>query len=113
MTAFVESCVGTVSSSAVAVARRSRGRPHARALMKVLADKRNILITTHEHPDPDALASTLALCTLLSAKLPGAKITTSAKGRIGGGINEIFTQLTNLKLVPWSEAGSDAALQSY
>ncbi|HEV2295100.1 MAG TPA: DHH family phosphoesterase [Tepidisphaeraceae bacterium] len=104
MTAFVESCVGTVSSSAVAVARRSRGRPHARALVKLLADKRNILITTHEHPDPDALASTLALCSLLSAKLPNAKITTSAKGRIGGGINEIFAQLTNLKLSPWNEA---------
>ena len=113
MTAFVESCVGTVSHSAVAVARRSRGRPHARTLMKVLADKRNILITTHEHADPDALASTLALCTLLTAKLPGAKVTSTAKGRIGGGINEIFAQLTNLKLAPWSEAGSPAALKQY
>ncbi|MGB7158782.1 MAG: DHH family phosphoesterase [Tepidisphaeraceae bacterium] len=113
MTAFVESCVGTVSSSAVAVARRSRGRPHARTLMKVLADKRNILITTHEHADPDALASTLALCTLLTTKLPNAKVTASTKGRIGGGINEIFTQLSSLKLVPWEEAGSDVALKSY
>jgi len=113
MTAFVESCVGTVSSSAVAVARRSRGRPHARTLIKVLADKKNILITTHEHADPDALASTLALCTLLTAKLEGAKITASAKGRIGGGVNEIFTSLSNLKLAPWEEAGTDAALKSY
>lgn len=104
MTAFVESCVGTVSSSAVAVARRSRGRPHARTLVTVLADKKNILITTHEHPDPDALASTLALCSLLSVKLPNAKIATTAKGRIGGGINEIFAQLTNLKLSPWNDA---------
>jgi nanoRNase/pAp phosphatase (c-di-AMP/oligoRNAs hydrolase) len=109
MTAFVESCVGTVTGSAVAVARRSRGRPHARTLMKVLADKKNILVTTHEHADPDALASTLALCTLLSAKLPGAKVTPSAKGRIGGGINEIFTQLVDLKLAPWNEA----TLRSY
>lgn len=113
MTAFVESCVGTVNSSAVALARRSRGRPHARALMKVLADKKNILITTHEHADPDALASTLALCTLLGTKLPNAKVTASTKGRIGGGINEIFTQLTNLKLTPWSEAGNEAKLKSY
>ena len=104
MTAFVESCVGTVSSSAVAVARRSRGRPHARTLMKVLADKRNVLITTHEHADPDALASTLALCTLLTTKLPGAKITASVKGRIGGGINEIFTSLSDLKLAPWDQS---------
>jgi nanoRNase/pAp phosphatase (c-di-AMP/oligoRNAs hydrolase) len=113
MTAFVESCVGTVSSSAVAVARRSRGRPHARTLVKLLADKKNILITTHEHADPDALASTLALCALLTAKLPGAKITASTKGRIGGGVNEIFTSLSNLKLAPWEQAGSEAALKGY
>jgi nanoRNase/pAp phosphatase (c-di-AMP/oligoRNAs hydrolase) len=104
MTAFVESCVGTVTGSAVAVARRSKGRPHARTLLKVLADKKNVLITTHEHPDPDALASTLALCTLLTAKLPGANVTASAKGRTGGGINEMFAQLTNLKLAPWNDA---------
>jgi len=109
MTAFVDSCVGTVTGSAVAVAKRSRGRPHARTLLKLLADKRNVLITTHEHPDPDALASTLALCTLLATKLPHAKVTASAKGRIGGGVNEIFTQLSDLKLAPWD----DATLKTY
>jgi len=113
MTAFVESCVGTVTGSAVAIARRSRGRPHARTLVTRLGDKKNILITTHEHPDPDALASILALWTLLTAKLPHAKITTSAKGRIGGGINDIFAQLTDLKLSPWTEAGNDVALKQY
>lgn len=113
MTAFVDACVDTVTGSAVAVAKRSRGRPHARALMKLLADKRNILITTHEHADPDALASTLALCRLLSSKLPAAKVTASTKGRVGGGINEMFTQLTDLKLAPWEEAGSDTALKGY
>ncbi len=113
MTAFVESCVGTVTGSAVAIARRSRGRPHARTLVTLLADKKNILITTHEHPDPDALASTLGLCALLTSRLPHAKITTAAKGRIGGGINEFFAQLTDLKLAPWNEAGSDAALKRY
>jgi phosphoglycolate phosphatase len=104
MTAFVESCVGTVTGSAVAVARRSQGKPHARALLKVLSDRRNILITTHEHADPDALGSCLALSTLLSAKLKDAKVSVSIKGRFGGGVNDLFVQLTNLKPVPWDDA---------
>jgi nanoRNase/pAp phosphatase (c-di-AMP/oligoRNAs hydrolase) len=102
-TAFVESCVETVADSAVAVERRSRGRPRAKMLLELLADKKNILVTTHQHPDPDALASGLALCHLLAAKLKGAKVGMSIKGRIGGGINEMFVRLSNLKLLPWDD----------
>ena len=103
-TAFVESCVETVAGSAVAVERRSRGRPRAKMLLELLADKKNILVTTHQHPDPDALASGLALCALLGAKLKTAKVNFSIKGRIGGGINEMFVRLSNLKLLPWDDA---------
>ena len=103
-TAFVESCVETVAGSAVAVERRSRGRPRAKRLLELLADKKNILVTTHQHPDPDALASGLALCTLLGSKLKIAKVSMSIKGRVGGGINEMFVRLSNLKLLPWDDA---------
>jgi nanoRNase/pAp phosphatase (c-di-AMP/oligoRNAs hydrolase) len=103
-TAFVESCVETVADSAVAVERRSKGRPRARMLLELLADKKNILVTTHQHPDPDALASGLAMCHLLGGKLKGAKVSMSIKGRIGGGINEMFVKLSNLKLLPWDDA---------
>ena len=103
-TAFVESCVEAVTGSAVAVARRSRGRPRARMLLELLADKKNVLVTTHQHPDPDALASGLALCALLGAKLKTAKVNFSIKGRIGGGINEMFVRLSNLKLLPWDDS---------
>lgn len=115
MTAFVESCVGTIAGSAVAAERRARGRPRARRLLKTLADKRNILVTTHLHPDPDALGSTLATCILLEAKLPhGPKITLSLKGQVGGGINEAFFRMSvsvaeRFAPVPWD----DAALASY
>src|SRR5918992_6288721 len=102
-TAFVESCVETVADSAVAVERRARHRPRARKLLELLAGKKNILITTHQHPDPDALASGLALCHLLGAKLKGAKVGMSIKGRIGGGINEMFVRLSSLKLLPWDD----------
>lgn len=109
MTSFVESCVGTVADSAVAAERRARGRPRAAKLLKVLADKKNILITTHLHPDPDALASASALGYLLEQKLKAAKVNISIKGRVGGGINEVFVRHANVKLLPWD----DEALKNY
>ena len=108
-TAFVESCAKTVTGSAAAVARRSRGRPKARQLLKLLGEKKKILVTTHQHPDPDALASCVAMCTLLQQKVAGADVKVSFKGGIGGGLNEQFAKLTELNPVPWD----DAALANY
>src|SRR5207248_11227360 len=85
MTAFVESCVETIADSAHQVEKRARGKPRAKHLLKTLADKRNILITTHRHPDPDAMASSLALSTLIKQKLPGINVDVSIKGNIVGG----------------------------
>src|SRR3954466_1751415 len=103
MNTFVESCVNTVAGSAVAAERRARHRPRAQRLLKVLAGKRNILVTTHQHPDPDALASSHALAFLLGTKLKDANVTMSVKGKIGGGLNDAFTRHANLKLVPWDD----------
>jgi nanoRNase/pAp phosphatase (c-di-AMP/oligoRNAs hydrolase) len=108
-TAFVESCAKTVTGSAAALARRSRGRPKARQLLKLLGDKKNILITTHQHPDPDALASCVAMCTLLRQKVADADVKVSFKGGIGGGLNEQFARQTELNPLPWD----DAALANY
>src|SRR3954447_3742305 len=105
MTAFVESCTKTVTGSAAAVERKTRGRPRARQLLRTLADKKKILITTHQHPDPDAMASCLALATLLTKQLPaGVEIKVALKGRHGGGFNEIFAKLINLDALPWDDA---------
>ena len=109
MTSFVESCVQTAAGTAAVADRSARGRPRAGKLLRVLADKKNILITTHLHPDPDALASSLALCALLRAKLKDARISMSIKGTIGGGINDAFTRHASLSLVPWD----DTALRQY
>jgi nanoRNase/pAp phosphatase (c-di-AMP/oligoRNAs hydrolase) len=105
MTAFVEACVETVAGSAVAAERNARGRPRFRRLLRLLTGKKNILVSTHRYPDPDALASAWALCTLLSARLPGANVSMSIKDQVVGGVNEAFIRYTNLKLVPWSDAG--------
>ncbi|HEY7119995.1 MAG TPA: DHH family phosphoesterase [Tepidisphaeraceae bacterium] len=103
MKTFVESCLNTVAGSAVAVERRTRHRPRADKLLKALAGKRNILVTTHQHPDPDALASSHALAFLLNTKLKDASVSMSIKGKIGGGLNDAFTKHANLKLVPWDD----------
>src|SRR3954449_5090354 len=105
-TAFVESCLETVADSAVAAERRNRGRPRARQLLSVLAGKQNILITTHLHPDPDALGSAMGLRNLLEQKLDGPekpKVSVSIKGNLGGGINDAFLRGSNLKVLPWDE----------
>ena len=102
-TAFVESCLETVAGSAVAAELKSRGRPRARRLLRALEHKKNILITTHLHPDPDALGSTQALLHLLRKCLPHAKVSMSIKGRIGGGVNTTFARLSALELVPWDD----------
>lgn len=104
MTSFVESCIETVSDSAQAVERRTRGRPKAKKLIKLLAGKKNILVTTHLHPDPDALASAQGLCVLLQTKLPNARVEMAIKGHIAGGINESFAKRSELELVEWDEA---------
>jgi nanoRNase/pAp phosphatase (c-di-AMP/oligoRNAs hydrolase) len=109
MTAFVDTCIQTVAGSADAVQKNARTRPRAKKLLAALEGKRKILVTTHMHPDPDALASALAICVLLSDKLKDATVSLSVKGQVGGGLNTAFTRYTAMELVPWS----DAALKNY
>lgn len=105
MTAFVESCLETVQDSAIAAEREARHRPRARKLLAALAGKRNILVTTHQHPDPDALGSAWGIVQLLEQKLPDRpKVSMAIKGRIGGGVNEAFVRLSNFRLTPWDDA---------
>ncbi|QOV90531.1 DHH family phosphoesterase [Humisphaera borealis] len=97
----------TLAGSASAAERRSRARPRAGKFLRVLATRRNILVTTHIHPDPDALGSAVALAYLLSKCLGMTQdrpsITLAAKGRIGGGINDAFLRVANGKLKNWEE----------
>jgi nanoRNase/pAp phosphatase (c-di-AMP/oligoRNAs hydrolase) len=104
MTAFVESCLETVAGSAQAAEKKARNKPRAKKLVALLKNKRNVLITTHEHPDPDALASALGLSTLLQAVLKNIKVTVSIKGQLSGGMNSVFVREADLKLEPWDEA---------
>ncbi|MCS7033803.1 MAG: DHH family phosphoesterase [Phycisphaerae bacterium] len=102
MTSFVEACVETVAGSAQKVARKSRGRGKARRLLATLRGREKILVTTHMHPDPDALASSIAMRHLLRTALPGAKVELSIRGTVGGGVNEAFNRHVSLDAVPWN-----------
>src|SRR3954471_11584402 len=102
-TAFVESCLHTVEGSALAAQRLARGQPHARKLLKELANKKRILITTHAHPDPDALGSSMGMLHLLRTHLKDATVHFAVKGVIGGGINDAFTRCAKLDVEPWDE----------
>lgn len=109
MSGFADTYLETMTDSVSKVSQKSRSKSRAKKLLKLLAGKKNILVTTHQHPDPDALASSLAMMVLLSQKLPDAKISMSVKGPIRGGINEMFIRQSNLKLTPWE----DGTLNTY
>lgn len=108
MTTLVGNYLGPLSS-AQAANRRSRQRRCAHRLIKHLKPFKNILITAHTHPDPDALATSEAMRVLLERCLPGVKIQVRFKGSVGGGINANFARLADIKYLPWD----DAALRDY
>lgn len=103
-TSFVDACVETTAGSAQRVQKHSGGRAKARRLLRALAGKQRVLVTTHMHPDPDALASIIAMRHLLRQCLPtGTKVELAVKGQIGGGINEAFTRYVKLDALPWDQ----------
>jgi nanoRNase/pAp phosphatase (c-di-AMP/oligoRNAs hydrolase) len=99
--AFITSCVGATAGPVKRVDQRTWRRPRAQQLLKHLRGKQRILVTTHEHPDPDALASAIGLSYLLEQLLPDVSVTTSFKGRLGGGLNRVFASYTVSHYVPW------------
>jgi nanoRNase/pAp phosphatase (c-di-AMP/oligoRNAs hydrolase) len=101
MTAFVDTCLDTLSSSAQQVQRKAR--PRARKMLRALAGKTNILITAHMHPDPDAAASCMGLQRLLKEKLPDAKVTIRFKGQQQSARLLAFSRIVGLDSLAWDD----------
>lgn len=101
MTDFVDACLSTMTDSTVAVEKEQRVRPRIKKLIKALADKKNIVVTSHLHPDPDALGSCQATLVLLKSLFPEANIKIRLRGQVGGGINDGFTKISDLDYEPW------------
>lgn len=103
MSGFVESFVNTIADSATKVARGSKQKPRVKKLLRALKDKKNILVTTHIYPDPDAIASAHAMTYLLRGQLKDAKVTQSIKGQNSCGVNAGFAALSGAEFADWSD----------
>jgi len=66
-------------------------------LLKLLSDKKNILIMTHDNPDPDTLASALALRDLIQKKLK-TTVTIGFTGIVGRAENKAMIRHLNIPL---------------
>jgi nanoRNase/pAp phosphatase (c-di-AMP/oligoRNAs hydrolase) len=80
----------------------SRWDPEGKAdrFLKILPDSGNILLTSHDNPDPDALASCMALQRLL-AKKKGVKPYIAIGGILGRAENRAMSLELDLDLLPW------------
>lgn len=72
--------------------------------MRLLSDRKSILVTTHENPDPDALAACIGMSHFLAQTLPQAEVCVAFKGRIGGGLNAIFARYSDQHTEVWDPA---------
>jgi nanoRNase/pAp phosphatase (c-di-AMP/oligoRNAs hydrolase) len=73
-------------------------------LLRALEGKRKILVTTHIHPDPDAIASAAAMAHLLRSMLRDVVVEVSIKGPVPGGLNSAFSRVAPIETVPWDDA---------
>lgn len=72
------------------------------ALLQTLREFSSILIVTHDDPDPDSIASALALAYLLEQR-QGMSTTLAYGGIIGRAENKAMVRLLSIQLTPFSE----------
>ena len=72
------------------------------ALLQTLREASNILIVTHDDPDPDSIASALALAYLLEQR-QGVETTLAYGGIIGRAENKAMVRLLSIPLRPLRE----------
>lgn len=72
-----------------------------KALLETLREASNVLIITHDDPDPDSIASALALAYLLEQR-QGVRTTLAYGGIIGRAENKAMVRLLSIELTPSS-----------
>ena len=107
MTAFVDAAVAALTDSAAKAERHQPVRPRLSKLLKALAGRSKIIVTSHLHPDPDALGSAQSMAVLLAALLPDAKVRVCLRGQVGGGLNAGFTRVSGLDYECWDDQAID------
>jgi nanoRNase/pAp phosphatase (c-di-AMP/oligoRNAs hydrolase) len=76
-----------------------RSRDFSGRFIEWLRGKGSVLIVTHDHPDPDALAAAMALKHLILMKT-GETATVTYGGVIGRGENKVMVEELEIDLVP-------------
>lgn len=93
----------TIPGTAPPPVKRPRRKHTAAKLLRTLRGKKNILITTHLYPDPDALGSCLATAALLKHHMKESAVSISVKGTITAGVNAPFIRLSRIESIPFDE----------
>jgi nanoRNase/pAp phosphatase (c-di-AMP/oligoRNAs hydrolase) len=78
-------------------------------LLASVAPFRNIVVVSHVHPDPDALASMLGLKALIEHCQPGKSVILTYDGMIARAENRAMVELLPVPVVPVEEAPADAS----
>jgi nanoRNase/pAp phosphatase (c-di-AMP/oligoRNAs hydrolase) len=83
-------------------------RTRLRRLLKTLEGKGRVLILSHDYPDPDAIASALALKGLLERRVRGCKVDMGFGGIIGRAENRAMVRALKAELISLTELSLDA-----
>ncbi len=78
-------------------AQKERALPKLEKLRKLVRGKSTLLAQTHDYPDPDTIASALALCWLLH-ELEGIETTIGYGGIIGRAENKAMIKILGIKM---------------
>ncbi|OGQ98607.1 MAG: hypothetical protein A2284_15010 [Deltaproteobacteria bacterium RIFOXYA12_FULL_61_11] len=70
---------------------------------ELLGSARNILVLTHDNPDPDTFAAGMAILRLAAVIVPRARVTLGYDGIIGRVENQAMVTLLRVPLVPYRE----------
>ncbi len=101
MSELASSYFDTLQTSTTKV-KRSVG-PRAKKLLKTLVGKKNILITTHANPDPDAVASCFGLQKLLQIALPDSATIIRFKGNGTSPRLRGLTRVAHFEPAAWND----------
>jgi nanoRNase/pAp phosphatase (c-di-AMP/oligoRNAs hydrolase) len=78
-------------------------RTRLRRLLKAFNGLKSVLILTHDYPDPDAIASSLALQRLLSRRLKGCRVDVGFGGIVGRAENRAMVKAVRASFRPADE----------
>jgi nanoRNase/pAp phosphatase (c-di-AMP/oligoRNAs hydrolase) len=78
-------------------------RTRLRRLLRSLEGRKRILILTHDHPDPDGVASAMALQRLLARRLKGTEIDVGFGGIVGRAENRAMVKAVRAAIAPLDE----------